>query len=71
MRREDAKLLEMIFSHFTKKLRMGKPDGKLLQMLVLMSLMCFAYINFISLFLFFQSGMNSSKDGYITFETKC
>jgi hypothetical protein len=33
MRREDAKLLEMIFSHFAKKLKMGKPDGKLLEML--------------------------------------
>jgi hypothetical protein len=31
--REDAKLLERVFSHFTKKLRMKKPDGKLLEML--------------------------------------
>jgi hypothetical protein len=31
--REDAKLLEMIFSHFAKKLRMGKPDSILLEML--------------------------------------
>jgi hypothetical protein len=34
MRREDAKLLERVFSHFTKKLRMGKLDGKLLEILL-------------------------------------
>jgi hypothetical protein len=34
MGREDAKLLERVFSYFTKKLRMGKPDGKLLEMLL-------------------------------------
>jgi hypothetical protein len=33
MGREDAKLLKRIFSHFTKKLRMRKPDDKLLEML--------------------------------------
>jgi hypothetical protein len=34
MRREDAKLLDRVFfSHFAKKLRMEKPDGKLLEML--------------------------------------
>jgi hypothetical protein len=33
MRREDTKLLERVFSHFAKKLRMRKPDGKLLEML--------------------------------------
>jgi hypothetical protein len=33
MRRKNAKLLEMFF-YFAKKLRMGKPDGKLLEMLL-------------------------------------
>jgi hypothetical protein len=33
MGRNDVKLLEMGFSQFAKKLRMGKPDGKLLEML--------------------------------------
>jgi hypothetical protein len=31
MGREDAKLLERVFSYFAKKLRIGKPDGKLLE----------------------------------------
>jgi hypothetical protein len=34
MGREDAKLLEMILSHFAKKLRIEKPDNKLLEMLL-------------------------------------
>jgi hypothetical protein len=34
MGREDVKLLEMVFSHFAKKLRIGKLDGKLLEMLL-------------------------------------
>jgi hypothetical protein len=34
MEKEDAKLLERVFSHFAKKLRMGKSDGKLLEMLL-------------------------------------
>jgi hypothetical protein len=34
MGREDVKLLERIFSRFAKKLRMEKPDGKLLEMLL-------------------------------------
>jgi hypothetical protein len=33
MGREDAKLLERVFSHFIKKLRMTKPDDKLLELL--------------------------------------
>jgi hypothetical protein len=33
MKREDAKLLEMVFSYFIKKLRMEKSDSKLLEML--------------------------------------
>jgi hypothetical protein len=33
MGREDAKLLEKVFSHFTKQLRMKKPDDKLLEIL--------------------------------------
>jgi hypothetical protein len=33
MEREDAKLLERTFSHFAKKLRIGKPDGKPLEIL--------------------------------------
>jgi hypothetical protein len=33
MEREDAKLLKRVFSHFAKKLRTGKPGGKLLEML--------------------------------------
>jgi hypothetical protein len=33
MGREDGKLLEIVFSHFAKKIRMRKPDGKLLEML--------------------------------------
>jgi hypothetical protein len=34
MGREDVKLLERVFSHFAKKLRMGKPNDKLLEMLL-------------------------------------
>jgi hypothetical protein len=33
MGREDAKLLKMVFSHFTKKSRMRMMDDKLLKML--------------------------------------
>jgi hypothetical protein len=33
MGRDDVRLLEMVLSHFAKKLRMGKPDGKPLEML--------------------------------------
>ena len=33
MGREDVKLLERVFSYYAKKLRMGKLDGKLLEML--------------------------------------
>ena len=33
MEREDAKLLERVFSYFAKILRMEKPDDKLLEML--------------------------------------
>ena len=29
--REDAKLLKKIFFYFAKKIRMGKPDDKLLE----------------------------------------
>jgi hypothetical protein len=32
MRREDAKLLEIVFFYFAEKLRMRKPDDKLLEM---------------------------------------
>jgi hypothetical protein len=33
MGKEDAKLLERAFSYFAKKLRIGKPDCKQLEML--------------------------------------
>jgi hypothetical protein len=35
MGREDAKLLEKVFFYFAKKLRMRKPDDKLLEMLTM------------------------------------
>ena len=37
MGREDTKLLERVFSYFTKKLRTEKPDDKLLVMLLLVN----------------------------------
>jgi len=33
MEKEDAKLLERVLSYFAKKIKMGKPDDKLLEML--------------------------------------
>jgi len=34
MGKEDGKLLERVFFYFAKKLRMERPDGKLLEMLL-------------------------------------